>query len=785
MKAFNISSLILFLILYGFASQDVCWATFPVTGANINNGTVMPQSPSWPFPQFLEYQYGKSLAATNADGVPHAEMEAAVTQAYIEGMHRLQKLTGLWMPSGSSIPRLAFTTTGCGSDTYPGCSEGDGYALLMAALMADKDTFDGLWIHIHSRIVGATSYETNPGTAQITGWGATSCQMPGLVVWTHATTGQGSATDGDEDICMALLIAWKQWGANSGYQTAAGANISYQQEFINYATAMTAWKQDPGDSNGVDYDSAEIGFDGYVKGGNTSRDSTTWDAPPGVSPFPPYFPGCSPGGYGTFSGNCATDYLAPSYYRCFSSVMDAQGNTQVSSQFLRAAVSSEYIVSKMNSQVNPYPVGPDGFDVDAAGNVTFYGTSWGPMAEGLRMPYRNSLDYLWYGLPPNSWDPVNHVVLAAPPTGNMEETFLSKYSQVAWNGVAIGNAAYNGNYGLLYWGVGEMDAEGETNNGIWANSNTSVWHNPDILGPAAMAACAADNLDTLTSVSGSQVELMKDLWRDNYLYWDMETPAADGTYGEPRYFHAFYRWAGLLTLSGNFANPASMAPQPNMKVYKSVNKTFAYAGDTLTYTLSYRNYGAANAGSVNISDALPSDLFYLSSSPAASTAPAVGSSGTVKWDIGTVPGLQNTAGGGTNKSLHPRRRHVSGASQPRRRERALCNSAQIYVGNTLQWTSNQYPNEISMVFKRNCVDVVPRGLIIAKSANPAIVNPNGTSTFSIVVTDQAGSNYWLNGGRPKVYPGFSAVTETYGYMGFYSQLSKGEETGSLRWEKIG
>ena len=127
---------------------------------------------------------------------------------------------------------------------------------------------------------------------------------------------------------------------------------------------------------------------------------------------------------------------------------------------MRAAVSSEYIVSKLNSQVTPYPVGPDGFDVDAAGNVTFYGTSWGPSAEGIRMPYRNSLDYLWYGLPSNSWDAVNHVVLNTSPATNMEQTFLSKYSQVSWNGVAVGNPANVPNYGLAYWGVCELDAEG-------------------------------------------------------------------------------------------------------------------------------------------------------------------------------------------------------------------------------------------------------------------------------------------------------------------------------------
>ena len=147
-----------------------------------------------------------------------------------------------------------------------------------------------------------------------------------------------------------------------------------------------------------------------------------------------------------------------------------------------------------------------------------------------------------------------------------------------------------------------------------------------------------------------------------------------------------------------------------------------------------------------------------------------GSTGTVKWNIGTVPGLQNTAGGGTNKSSTMGAVTLVVQVNPAAANGRICNTAQIYVGSTLHWTTNAYPNEISMVFKRNCVDIVLRGLTIAKSANPTLVNPNGTSTFSIVVTSLSGANYWLNGGRPKVYPGFSAVTESYGYIGFFSQL---------------
>ena len=88
-----------------------------------------------------------------------------------------------------------------GNDTV---SEGMGYAMIAAMYMTDKPTFDGLWAYVSQHLDGNG----------IMNWHYTS---------TGSLSGSGGATDGDEDIAFALVMADKQWG---GYTTPAKAMIT-------------------------------------------------------------------------------------------------------------------------------------------------------------------------------------------------------------------------------------------------------------------------------------------------------------------------------------------------------------------------------------------------------------------------------------------------------------------------------------------------------------------------------------------------------------------------------
>jgi endo-1,4-beta-D-glucanase Y len=90
-----------------------------------------------------------------------------------------------------------------GNDTV---SEGIAYGMLMSVVMADKSTFDGLW-----------------------GFAKTKRNGSGLMSWHLDSSGNvmsgagGAASDADEDMAFALLLADKQWG---GYASDATTQIA-------------------------------------------------------------------------------------------------------------------------------------------------------------------------------------------------------------------------------------------------------------------------------------------------------------------------------------------------------------------------------------------------------------------------------------------------------------------------------------------------------------------------------------------------------------------------------
>ncbi|HTF80553.1 MAG TPA: glycosyl hydrolase family 8, partial [Cytophagales bacterium] len=223
-KFLNLTSLCL-----SFIVSAQIWPTDTIK-VNINSG-----NPRFPFPQFQEYTAGKSLAKYNAEGVTHADMEKAMREGYQIMMHRALytgKIHG-------GVKYIVFNYGSVPHNYGTFVSEGDGYALLAAAYLGDKSTFDGLWMWVHdNRLSGVKKYyncadlrPTNTYGKNLPCW---MCEETDPAYSTNV----GSASDGDFDIAMALLMATKQWGDNMGVEDACGNPISYKTEALTMIKAL-------------------------------------------------------------------------------------------------------------------------------------------------------------------------------------------------------------------------------------------------------------------------------------------------------------------------------------------------------------------------------------------------------------------------------------------------------------------------------------------------------------------------------------------------------------------
>jgi endo-1,4-beta-D-glucanase Y len=127
-------------------------------------------------------------------------------------------------------------------------SEGIGYGMIAAVYVSDRPTFDGLW-----------------------GYAKLHLDAKGLMNWqinsSGGIAGAGSATDGDEDMAWALLMASDQW-----------SSITYLNDARALIDAMYG---------------TEIAGDGTLKPGDNWGDTT-------------YYP----------------DYFSPAYYRVFARATD-------------------------------------------------------------------------------------------------------------------------------------------------------------------------------------------------------------------------------------------------------------------------------------------------------------------------------------------------------------------------------------------------------------------------------------------------------------------------------
>jgi endo-1,4-beta-D-glucanase Y len=204
-------------------------------------------------------------------------------------------------------------------------SEGIAYGMLIGAYMNDHDMFDTLWGYARGRLNGngLMSWHYNSGGGQLDG---------------------GAATDADQDMAWALLMADKQWGGGP-----AGA-----PSYLSAATTLIGaiWSHEVDQGNGF-----------VLKPGDN------------------------------FGGANQTNpsYFAPSYYRVFARVTGNNGWMSV--------VSSSYAILARATGANglvPNWVNSQGTGVNGPGNDP-NGVNFG--YDACRTPWRIGLDYCENGTP--------------------------------------------------------------------------------------------------------------------------------------------------------------------------------------------------------------------------------------------------------------------------------------------------------------------------------------------------------------------------------------------------
>lgn len=675
---------------------------------HINSG-----NPRFPFPQFLAYEYGNShhlenLGTKNPEGVVHAEMEQDIRDAY-------QIFANEWTYTGDQLNGVKYIrgNIGCPYD----CREGDGYSLLAAAIMGDKISFDGLWMRVHD--VARVKQKR---------------YIDGVVLEANYAYGDyalkdnaNSATDGDVDIALALYIAWKQWGDYMGVNDISGNPISYKKEMVDVIRGLVAMSTRFPTENPQRSNTGEIGFDGYMKNGDTWNEITGW-----ASQAANYFVENGISKYPEFGGPQAqhTDYSAPAYFREFHDLLqsllsEGETNEWEIEQYRRAEASGDWMVGNWVGQ-NPKNIFMGETATVSGANVVALDA--GNQGGRFRSAWRTALNYTWHGTPTYTWNPTTHKVENGSNDYELKASKqLSGYMNSPQDWGNIGCTEYGGGPSVSYKGPSTLNWEVMPNGISPVSTFTLNW----VPGTGMPSAINAQDLD-----------LAGLLYRQCNIEWDVKTGGDGYLTSVPVYFHGWFRLLGMLIATGNHLAPSKMVAQPNMKIYRVVEDSVscAYTGDQITYHLDYRNYGSVDAQNVTIVEHVPDDFIFVSADRGGVYDAATH---TVTWNIGMVPGFKTGALDVTKGRVSYEAKIGPNASG------RYCTTASISCSNGLGWTSNEYPNAVTPTMQRNCVDVIKRSLLIEKIANREQVNPENNVVYTINFENSSEAG-WLDGGRPRV-----------------------------------
>ncbi len=343
----------------------------------INSG-----SPACAWPHNVAYAYG---LLPNNDSI--SSMNDSDTQLY------LNRYSAFVTSSGAG-GHLRVQRPSNNNDTV---SEGIGYGLLIAVMMADQTLFNGLYLY-------AKQYIPDQAGHYLMNWQINSA---GTVI------GSNGATDADEDIAMALLMADKQWGS--------GGAINYKSEFTSYITAI--W----------------------------NYEANTGLIEPGDAYTTPLF----------------SSYMTPAWYRCWATQDSghawANCTTWVYNTFFPNVLSAwpKGMAPNCINNSSPYSTAvaiPGG--TEAALNMGY---------DASRYPMRIGLDYLWNGLNGTQITDFANTIIAGV-SANGYQNYIQEYWNVS-TGTPSGSPCSH-----LQIGPALVAAMTTTNQSFINNTYTELWN---------------------------------------------------------------------------------------------------------------------------------------------------------------------------------------------------------------------------------------------------------------------------------------------------------------------
>ena len=291
-----------------------------------------------------------SLGATPKFAYPHSSNTALTSYLYHNGYAPVS-MTSAWVQTyytnwctqfatNSGVGINGGTCTNCyriqrTSNSNDTVSEGIGYGMLIAAYMADKTLFDGLYRY-------AKQWMTDASGNYLMDWQINSSGV---------RIGSNGATDADQDMAFALLVAEKQWGNT----TTTGFNYHNEFQLICNAMCLT-----------------EFGGSGQVYAGDQHASAY-------------YF----------------RSYLCPAWYKCFGAQTSSSAYNWTSPI---TWTYSTYFFNGTALRFGNYGLVPNCATTD--GNYTKVAISGGTGNEAnadrhgydaSRYGWRIGLDYLWNG----------------------------------------------------------------------------------------------------------------------------------------------------------------------------------------------------------------------------------------------------------------------------------------------------------------------------------------------------------------------------------------------------